>query len=113
VSPDVQAYFDALPEHRRERLLALREVFLKAEKGVEESMRYKMPTYEKDGNGVSIGNQKNHICMYFCCAELVADIREKHPKLSIGTGCVRIRDTQPVPTEDLKKAFKNALKMKK
>ncbi|WP_455203000.1 DUF1801 domain-containing protein [Kaarinaea lacus] len=100
------------PEFRGQRLQELREHFIRAVSGVEESFKYKMPTFEKGDNWVSIANQKHYISVYFCSEELIADIKVKHPKLSFGKGCVRIKDNQDLPLADLGKAFKKAMRYK-
>lgn len=110
---DSSQYYTAQPENRRIRLLALRERILLAFPGAEENMRYKMPTFEMNGNWVALANQQSYVCVYFCCADLVKDITRKHPKLSTGTGCVRVRDTQEVPTDDLLAAMDRAFAMEK
>jgi len=74
--------------------------------GVEESFKYKMPTFEKGDNWVSIANQKHYVSVYFCSEELIADIKVNYPKLSYGKGCVRIKDNQDIPIADLCIAFK-------
>ena len=110
---DAESYYRALPEERRARLEMIRQRFLAAVTGVEETFRYKMPTFEKDGNWVALGNQKHYVAVYFCSADLIAEIRVKNPKINCGTGCVRIRDNQEVPLAELERAFRKAMKMRK
>lgn len=105
MNDDLVKYYDNLPEPRKSRLLEIRDRFMAVFEGAEESLKYKMPTFEHEGRAMSIGNQKKYLCVYFCCAELIKDIKEKHPKLSTGVGCVRIRDRDEIPFEELEKAF--------
>lgn len=44
---EVEAYIQALPEHRRERLAALREAAHRTVPGLAESIEWKMPTFRK------------------------------------------------------------------
>lgn len=73
------------------------------------SFPYKMPSFSTPAGGLSIGNQKNYVCVYFCGPELIQNIRDKHPDLDCGVGCVRIRDTQTLPLRELKVSARKAL----
>ena len=106
---NVEEYYAALPRERRERLKTIRRCFVSAVDGVSETLRYKMPAFEKNENWVSLANQKHYISIYFCDEALTAEIRRKHPELNIGKGCVRVRDTQELPMEALKRAFMKAM----
>jgi uncharacterized protein YdhG (YjbR/CyaY superfamily) len=88
---------------------AIREAFLNAVDDVEVTMSYRMPNYEKGASWVAIGNQKKYISVYFCSEEIIQNIRIKHPELSTGKGCIRIRDRQEVPIEDLAVSFRKAM----
>ncbi|MDA2918386.1 DUF1801 domain-containing protein [Desulfobacterota bacterium AH_259_B03_O07] len=75
-------------------------------------MKYRMQTFEKNGNWVCLANQKNSISVYFCSEDLIKPIKEKFPKLSTGKGCVRIKDNQGVPIKELVRSFKLAMSRK-
>lgn len=106
-------YLKKIPPDRKALLLDLRRSFHSTVKNVEETMRYRMPTFEKNGNWVCIASQKHYLAVYFCSEELIQPIKSKHPHLSTGKGCVRIRDNQDVPLKDLAACFKKAINMKK
>ena len=110
--PDIKTYLADLPAIRKERLERIREAFLNAVESIEETMRYKMPTYQKGPNWAALGNQKHYISIYFCSPELIANIKHKHPQLSTGKGCVRIRDNQALPLDELVESFKKAMTFK-
>jgi uncharacterized protein YdhG (YjbR/CyaY superfamily) len=107
--PTVDAYLAALADERRRRAQAIRAAIHDAVSGVAETMRYRMPTFEKDGAWVAFASQKQYLAVYFCSAELIASIRAHHPELDCGVGCVRIRDAQHVPIFELREAFARAL----
>ena len=98
---EIETYLSKMPLERRNRIETIRKAFMQAESGVQETMKYKMPTFEKQQNWVSIANQKNYISVYFCSEELIRNIKQKHPRINTGKGCVRIRDNQEVPVTDL------------
>lgn len=106
---DVEKYFEPLSGLRQERLTRLRNKILALASGIDESMKYKMPTYEINGKWVAMANQKQYVAVYFCCADLVAPIRKAHPELSIGVGCVRVKDSQSVPEDLLIQSVARAL----
>lgn len=102
-------YFDSLPQIRRDRLVDLKRRFQQAVPDAQLTMRYRMPTFERADHWTCLGNQKNHISVYFCSEEIIAPVVADNPKLNCGKGCVRIRDTQEVPIEDLVDAFRRAM----
>jgi len=110
---DIRAYLAKVPPPRRKRIDTIRKAFLKSETEVAESLRYKMPTFEKGSNWAAVGNKKNYISVYFCSEEIIENIRKKHPTLSTGKGCIRIKDSQDIPMSDLVVSFKKAMKYKK
>ena len=109
----VDQYYSKIPENRLKRVQKIRRTFLKSQKGVKEILKYKMPTFEKDGNWVALANQKNYISVYFCSEDLISNIKRKYPELSTGKGCVRFKDKNNIPLEELKKSFNRAMKLKK
>ena len=90
----------------------IRKAILECYPDISESMRYKMPTYERKNAWVAVASQKNYLSVYFCSEDLIANIKRKYPNLSTGKGCVRIRDNQEVPMSELKRAFIRALQGK-
>jgi len=105
----VRAYLAALPDERARRLRQIRDLFLGAVDGVRESMRYRMPTYERDGRWVALANNKSYVSVYFCSQALIEPLRVRHPELDCGRGCVRVRDSQHVPLYELRAAFVSAM----
>ena len=109
----VSDYYKGVPRSRAARINKIRKLFLSEVDGLDETMKYKMPTFEKGDNWVALANQKNYISVYFCSEELIENIKNSHPEISTGKGCVRIRDSQEIPLEELKKSFIKAMDLKK
>lgn len=110
---EIRKYLIGVPKLRKERYVALRNAFVESTPDVKETMKYRMPTFEKGPNWVAIGNQKNHLSVYFCSESLIENIHRKHPAISTGKGCVRIKDNQELPLKELVVSFKKAMKFKK
>lgn len=79
---EVGEYLDRLPETRRVRMLEIRDTILGTLPGIEENVRYRMPTYEKDGNWVAMASQQKYISVYFCREDLVSRLRDLHSELN-------------------------------
>jgi len=109
----LEDYYANLPDNRRVRILDIRTKFVNAVDGLKETMKYKMPTFEKGDNWVCVANQKNYISVYFCDEKLIGDIKINSPEINTGKGCVRIKDTQVVPIDKLLKCFIKAMESKK
>ena len=122
--PELEAYYEALPEPNRERMIALRETIRAAiPEGFEETMQYGMPSWVvphsvyPDGYHVnpelphpflSIGCQKAHIGVYhmgiYAEPQLLDWFKAEYPKhsttrLDMGKSCIRLRHTRPLPLE--------------
>lgn len=106
----LEAYLARLPAARRERVRTMCGAFRRADRKARLGMTYRMPTFERDGNRVAVGSQKNHVCVYFCCRDLIANVAAAHPGINTGVGCVRIRDNQEIPLRELVRSFKRAMK---
>lgn len=75
----------------------------------EESMRYKMPTYELGEGWIALANQKDYISVYTCSAEHIVNFKKKHPKIKTGKGCINFKDGDDIPLNDLKGVIKSAM----
>ena len=105
-SDAVERYYSSLPENRLNRVKKIRNSLLETCIGVKETFKYKMPTFEKDGNWVALANNKNYISVYFCSEDLILNIKKRYPELDTGKGCVRIKDNNKLPIDELKNSFK-------
>lgn len=113
MNKEIRSYLSGLSANRLKRLEDIRKAFLNSDTDVVESIRYKMPSFEKDGNWVALASQKNYVSVYFCSEPLIENIRGKHPAMNTGKGCVRIRATQDVPLDDLLVSFRKAMNQEK
>ncbi len=109
---EFETYLSDLSDFRKERVVKILDAFKKAAPKATSSLKYKMPTFENGTNWASVGNQKHYISVYFCNEEIIENIKDKHPELSTGKGCVRIKDRQEIPINELVKSFKKAMTYK-
>ena len=118
----VDAYFNALPDERRQAMLQLREVLLNnLPQGYEEAMAYKMPSYvvphalypsgyhcdpKQALPFISIAAQKNFIALYhmgiYADAHLLDWFTTEYPKhakskLDMGKSCIRFKKPEDIP----------------
>ncbi len=106
---DLRAYLEAIPAKRAERFASIRALIRRLYPDAVESMRYRMPTFEYRDGWISLANRKNHISVYTCMAEHIAEFRARHPAIKTGTGCINFRDRDEIPLDDLARVVRNAL----
>ena len=86
----VDAYLSKLTPDRREALEQLRALVFETVPNVQETMQYRMPTYEMDGSVVcAFASQKNYISAY-----MDTTLVEKHRSelgADCGKSCVRFK----------------------
>lgn len=111
-SVDLPTYLAAIPESRRARFESIRKLIRKRFPEAEESMRYKMPTFEYETGWIALANQKNYISVYTCMAAHIADFKRRHPAIKTGTGCINFRDGDEIPLRDLEQVIANALEFR-
>ena len=97
---DVDAYLAAVPADRRAVLQAIRAACGELLVGFEESMRYGMPSYLRDGTGeIAWASQKQYISLYVTRTDVVAAHRDRLAGLSSARGASdtagRTRSTWP------------------
>ncbi len=93
----VDAYLQEVPEDRRSSLIRLRELCRGHLDSFEESMRYGMPSYSRDGTvEVAFASQKNNISLYILRTDVLDAYRDQFPKSSIGKGCIRYRNPKKI-----------------
>ena len=105
-------YLAAVPESRRERVDALRDLVRRLYPDAEESMDYKMPTFRQDEGWVAIANQKQYVSLYTCAAEHLAPFKKKHPAIDTGKGCIRFKDRDELPLADLEQVVTSAMEFR-
>jgi hypothetical protein len=84
-NPAVDAWFDALTHPQKEAMQKVREAILAADSRVEETIKWKTPTFMFKGNIASINPQAKQFCSLMF--HTGAQIPGEYPSLS-GTGDV-------------------------
>jgi len=94
---DVDGYLAELPAGRRAVLSEMRELCGRLLAGFDESMRYGMPTYSRDGIAeIAWASQQRYISLYVMRADVLDAHRERLAGLNVGKGCIRYRSPAAV-----------------
>jgi uncharacterized protein YdhG (YjbR/CyaY superfamily) len=112
-SKEVAAYFQALTLERRTALEVVRALILEAAPGVTETMRYRMPTYEYDGDMLcALASQKQYMSLYMD-PPVVERHREELKGLSVGKSCIRFRKLEALPLETIRRMLEESVRSRK
>jgi len=110
----IEEYLKPLTQERRQRVEALVSVVRALYPQAEESLRYRMPTFDHPGGGwVAIANQKLYVSLYTCSAEHLEAFREQYPGIKTGKGCINFRDRDEIPMPAVEAVIKSAMEMEK
>ena len=94
---DVDAYLALAPEDRRAVLNEMRDACRMLLAGFDESMRYGMPAYSRDGVAeIAWASQKRYISLYVMRADVLNAHRGQLAGLDVGKGCIRYRSPAAV-----------------
>lgn len=94
---DVDAYLALAPEGRRAVLNEMRDACRTLLAGFDESMRYGMPAYSRDGVAeIAWASQKRYISLYVMRTEVLSAHRGQLADLDVGQGCIRYRSPAAV-----------------
>jgi uncharacterized protein YdhG (YjbR/CyaY superfamily) len=86
----VTDYLKEVPAERLEALKKIRKLCKEELKGYKETMRYGMPSFEKnDIVEVAFNSQKNYIALYILKTDVMAKHLEKLKGISVGKSCIR------------------------
>jgi uncharacterized protein YdhG (YjbR/CyaY superfamily) len=89
---DVGTYLALAPEDRRAVLGEMRDACRALLAGFDESMRYGMPAYSRDGVAeVAWASQKRYISLYVMRTDVLGAHRSQLAGLDVGKGCIRYR----------------------
>lgn len=105
----ISSYIENLPENRIERFNAIYYLIIKLFPDAEQSMKYKMPTFELGEHWIALANQKSYLSVYTCNHQHLADFQKKYPKIKTGKGCINIKDNDLFELDDLTSVITNAL----
>ena len=90
---DVDTYLALAPEGRRAVLGEMRAACRTLLAAFDESMRYGMPAYSRDGvTEVAWASQKRHISLYVMRTDVLNAHRSQLAGLDVGKGCIRYRN---------------------
>lgn len=101
-NPDVLAYFDSAPPAVRERLLAVRAIFLDEVPDGEEAIKYRMPTILWNGNLVHYAAFKDHLGVY-PLPETLAILKDETAGYKSGKGSIQFPHDKPLPLTLIRK----------
>ncbi len=94
---DVDGYLAEAPADRRAVLSEMRELCVRLLAGFDESMRYGMPTYSRDGIAeIAWASQQRYISLYVMRADVLDAHRGQLAGLDVGKGCIRYRSSAAV-----------------
>jgi uncharacterized protein YdhG (YjbR/CyaY superfamily) len=94
---DVDAYLALAPEGRRAVLNEMRDACRTLLAGFDESMRYGMPAYSRDGVAeIAWASQKRYISLYVMRTDVLSAHRSQLADLDVGKGCIRYRSPAAV-----------------
>jgi len=103
-APTVTEYLTTVPEKRLEALKRLRALCCSVLSDYEESMRYKMPSYAKNGVvEVAFNSQKQHISFYILKHDVMLSNKEGLKGLNHGKGCIRYGSTKKMDFDFIQK----------
>ena len=98
----VQEYLEALEPSRRAALAEIRTLVREAVPDAVETLRYQMPTYERDGEVVcAFASQKQYMSLYMD-VDLVEMHRDELAGLDVGKSCIRFRRVERLPLDTVK-----------
>jgi uncharacterized protein YdhG (YjbR/CyaY superfamily) len=87
---DVDTYLALAPEGRHAVLNEMRDTCRTLLAGFDESMRYGMPAYSRDGAAeVAWASQKRYISLYVMRADVLRAHLSQLADLDVGKGCIR------------------------
>jgi uncharacterized protein YdhG (YjbR/CyaY superfamily) len=98
----VDAYLESLTSERRTALAQLRSLVFKVAPGAEETMKYKMPTYEYGGETLCAFASQKHYMSVYLDTELVEKHRAELEGLSVGKSCVRFKRMEQLPLDTIR-----------
>ena len=108
-SQEVEEYLVGLDPDRREALSALRTIVLDEAPGAIETMRYRMPTYEYQGEVLcAFASQKQYMSLYME-PDLVEQHRTELEGLSVGKSCIRFRRLDKLPLDTVRTMLREML----
>lgn len=95
----VDEYIEEQTPERGETLTELRALIKDTVPGVEETMQYRMPTYEyRSGVLCALASQKQYLSLYVE-VEMLNQYRDELEHLNLGKSCIRFRKLDDLPLD--------------
>lgn len=105
----IDQYVASLSGIRAQRITMIinyiRETYPDAKESLDYSPKWKYPIFRLANVYVTIANMKNYISLHFGKYDATKIIKELHPEIKIGVGCVNIKDSTEFPLQAIKKAI--------
>jgi uncharacterized protein YdhG (YjbR/CyaY superfamily) len=104
MSPEAQAYIDALPADRRALFDRVHALVLDVFPAVRITMSYAMPTYVVGRHQLHVGAWKHGLSFYGWKSGRDAGLTERHPELDSGKGTLRLtfRAAEQISDDELR-----------
>lgn len=107
-SPDVDRYLEALPADRRESLSILRNLVHEVVPEARETLGYRMPTFELDGQTfLAMAAQKHYLAIY-AGIPVLDRFRDTFSHLDLGKSCLRFRRVEDLDLGTLRELVATA-----
>lgn len=105
----VDAYIDAIPDDRTEAIVTLIGLIHNVAPGIEESLRYNMPTYTLNGELLyAVASQKHYMSLYIINAKLIKEFLPQLGEVNIGKNCIRFKKLEHLNLEAVEQLLKEA-----
>ena len=110
---EVDEYLSSLEPERRNPLTRLRALISEAVPDAVETMRYRMPTYEYQGDMLcAFASQKHYMSLYMDPG-IVAKHKHDLKGLSIGKSCIRFKRLEDLPLDTVRVMLDEAVQRRK
>lgn len=107
-NPDIDRYLAAQEPDRQAALEHIRALVLKTVPDVNETMKYNMPTYERDEVVLSFASQKHYMSLYMD-TEMVAKYSDELSHLNCGKSCIRFRKLEELPLDTIEQIIQDTV----
>jgi uncharacterized protein YdhG (YjbR/CyaY superfamily) len=105
---NVDLYLQEVPADRLAALKKIRELCLGELKGYQETMRYGLPSYEKNNIAeVSFASQKNNITLYILKQDVMEKYKGELKGVTIGKGCIRFTKPDKIDFDVVQKMLES------
>ena len=108
----VDAYLSHLSPDRRAALERIRTLIFDTLPDVEETMKYRMPTYELADVVCALASQKHYVSLYMDTT-LVAKHKQELKHLDCGKSCIRFKRFEDLPLDTIRRILEETVQSQK